>query len=176
MFRGKDTVGDYLCHNFGFIRLAFADQLKEYVGSLYNLTHEQMYTDLKNELDPRYNLTPREILQDFGQEQRSRFPEIWPDIVSRKIKDEKIENVVITDFRFQNEYECIRRHFPNGVNIICVRIDRPELDDVKMPGKDNISETSLDNFQYWSLIINNNESIEELYNRINFSLIPMLRR
>jgi hypothetical protein len=43
MGSGKDTVAAHLVANYGFTRLAFADNLKEMCKSVWNLTHEQVY-------------------------------------------------------------------------------------------------------------------------------------
>jgi len=116
--------------------------------------------------------TPREILQDFGQEQRKRFPDIWADYVCRGIvahhKATLYFDYVISDFRFPNEYEvCKRYSYNNNWNVIPIRIDR--LDELRgdFAGANNISETALDDFSHWKYYINNDATIEDLYKRYN---------
>lgn len=41
---GKDTLADYLVKNYGYKKMAFADNLKLLCMSVFGLTHEQCYT------------------------------------------------------------------------------------------------------------------------------------
>ena len=50
---GKDTFFN-TAKEYGFIRVAFADKLKNTVMDLYNFSHEQMYGNLKDIEDTRY--------------------------------------------------------------------------------------------------------------------------
>lgn len=161
---GKDTLGQHLIEKEGFKRLAFADKLKDVVADLYGFTNEQMYTDAgKNTVDERYGLTPRVVLQDFGQEQRARFPDIWADYVFRQIELLSSTNFVITDFRFPNEFTVAERYASKGnMTVVPIKITRPGRGS-DFAGAQNISETALDDFQNWSFFINNDGSIDELY-------------
>lgn len=41
---GKDTVADYLVNNYGYKKMAFADNLKHLAIEVFGVTHEQCYT------------------------------------------------------------------------------------------------------------------------------------
>lgn len=177
MYRGKDTAAKYLIEKWGFTRVAFADSLRESVGSLYDLSWEQMTTELKSEVIPRLGITPRQILQDFGAEQRNRDIDIWARLACEKIA--KIQgHVVVTDFRFPNEYKFMKQEMHNYVStnydIIPIRVNRKELDNVDMPGCNNISETALNDFDGWSFELNNNTTIDDLNQQMRNILVDIL--
>ena len=105
---GKDTFFSFI-KDRGFTRVAFADKLKSTVADLYNFSHDQMHGNSKDVMDTRYPnlidpefirvkglfgfsrkvknpdykpfLTPRRILQIFGQQQRALDPNIWANYV-----------------------------------------------------------------------------------------------
>lgn len=63
---GKDTVADFLVEHFGFVKQPMASPLKEAAKVIFLLTDEQVYGSLKEVVDPRWNMTPRRILQLLG--------------------------------------------------------------------------------------------------------------
>lgn len=171
MFRGKDTAALHLIEKYDFFRVAFADSLREHVGKLYNLSWEQMSTELKSVTVPRLKATPRKILQDFGAEQRARDKDIWARLACEKIECTS-KNIVVTDFRFPNEYDFLKNYFPDATHsssykITPIKINRSSLDTADLPGSDNISETALNNFQHWDYELENNSTIEDLYEQLD---------
>jgi hypothetical protein len=118
---GKDTVGEYLVKNHGFIRVAFADALKEACKIIFGLSDEQVYGDqLKEVIDEYWQHSPREILQKVGSELfRDELPfvcqhidnDIWIRSVERQIENlQKLghRRFVVTDVRFDNELDFIK--------------------------------------------------------------------
>ena len=78
------------------------------------------------------------------------------------------EKIIITDVRFPNELEAIKKH--NGITI---RINRGL---VERTGKmiqepEHISENALDNYNDWDYVIENNGTIEELIEQVKKILI-----
>jgi hypothetical protein len=65
---GKDTAGDYLCKSYHFKKYNFADPLKDGLADIFGFTHEQLYGKNKEELDPFWGVSPREVLQKMGTE------------------------------------------------------------------------------------------------------------
>lgn len=171
---GKDTLGNLLVERNGFTRFGFADKLKDTVADLYNFSHTQMYEhDAKNAIDPRYGLTPRQVLIDFGQEQRSRNPNIWADYVFNQIEKSPGGLFVITDFRFPNEYDVAKTWASKDPNreIIPIKIQRKAAS-TNFAGSNNISETALDNFSEWKFVIENQEhNIEYMYNYTQYNVL-----
>ena len=123
-YSGKDTLADHLCHSHGFIKYALADPLKEVCKSLFGLRDEQLWGDLKEENDPRYDKTPRQLLQILGTDcirQKVR-DDFWVARWQAWLDNAPHTRVVVSDVRFQNEIRAI--HDNGGV---VLRIERPCL-------------------------------------------------
>jgi len=107
---GKSSVARTLQEQFGFTRMAFADPVKWAVQMIYGLSYDQLYGHLKEEPDPRYDLTPRFIMQHFGTEVcRHLHPDTW--VLNLKRRMDYLpgqSNVVIDDLRFDNEAKAVR--------------------------------------------------------------------
>jgi len=173
---GKDTLAEMLVTNDKFIRVGFADAIKDYCMQLFDLSVKQVYGDLKEVPDERYEksshpvfkefYTPREILQKAAQDLKEIDENIWVRMACKKIDkfvDPKVRGVVIPDFRFPIEYQMVKNHcIKKGYNFSAYRIDRENKQSIS--GSQHISETALDNFSQWDGIIKNNGTFEELYN------------
>ena len=133
------------------------------------------------------DLTPRWVLQHWGTEVgRNNFhPDIWIASVEKKLFDNK-SNVVINDCRFPNEFDSIRR--AGGIFVHIVRGKFPEwyetaLDELNSLQKGSsiinygskmrikypdvhISEWGWIN-QHFDHIIENNGTLEELYQKLD---------
>lgn len=58
---GKDTVGDMLVEHHGYVKIAFADEVKRICMRLWDFSEEQLWGDLKDVPDKRYPFTPKHI-------------------------------------------------------------------------------------------------------------------
>ena len=138
----------------------------------FALDHGVKYEDMliKN---PNFksHLTPRRLLQIFAQQQRKICPTIWADYVFNTINSIVDEcfltdqyNVVISDFRYLNEYEVAKKWVSSGLNrkIYCIRIDRENINKI-----DDESENDLNSFNHWDYIFTNNGSKEDLFNQFS---------
>lgn len=126
---GKGTIGDIFIRDYQFVRLSFADALKDAVSVIFGWDRKMLEGDTKEsrewreKVDPwwsdkfGYQVTPRLMLQKMGTEAgRNVFnDEIWIHTVAKRLKDH--ENVVIPDVRFKNEIDFVR---DNGGFIIQV--------------------------------------------------------
>ena len=117
---GKDSVADVLVREFGFVRVAVADPLKDAVRAVFGFTGEQVSDGtLKEKPDPFWGVTPRLVLQVVGTELfRQALPRaipsmehIWPRALVRRIQDLPRRRVVVTDVRYQDECDAIRGAF-----------------------------------------------------------------
>jgi len=121
---GKDTVGKYLCENHGYVRVSFAEPLKDMVGALIGLDPDKLELIKDNQL-PVIGYSPRELLQTLGTEwgRQTLHENFWVDIARAQITDLKQRNkcsgIVITDARFENEATMLR-----DMGGIMVHIDR----------------------------------------------------
>lgn len=185
---GKDTLAFELMERNGFTRLAFADKLKDVCMDLFGLSSSQVYSDLKNFPDPRFEVpiqnlsleelgefitdeykpgdkiyyTPRQILQHFSQSAKLIDPNLWVNYICNRCT--RYDRVVISDLRFNAEIDGIKKFFKSDpdTTIITVKITRNDIEDFS--GKTHISETELSNFD-WDYVITNNGSVEELYRK-----------
>lgn len=118
---GKGTIGDILTRDYQFVRLSFADALKDAVSVIFGWDRKMLEGDTKESREWRemvdpwwsdkfgYNVTPRLMLQKMGTEAgREVFhDEIWIHTVAKRMNDH--EHVVIPDVRFANEIDFIRK-------------------------------------------------------------------
>lgn len=107
-------------------------------------------------------LTPRKILQLLGTEggRDVIHPNIWVNATLGDIRPD--DKVIITDARFPNEVEGIKKK--NG---IVVRIIRPS----KVSTSTHPSETSLNDYTNWDYVIVNDGTLEELEEKVKTMLL-----
>ena len=109
---GKDTFGRIAVNDYNFVRLAFADNVKELAKKVFP-------DEFKD------NSKPVELLQWFGNTMRQHNPEVWIKQLDRKLSvidtyDHEYcttTDIVITDVRYPNEVEFLRNR---GFKIIFV--------------------------------------------------------
>jgi hypothetical protein len=64
---GKDTVASMIKSLYpNFKTIALADPIKDIARIMFNFTEEQLYGNEKEVLDPRWNITPRQVFEQFG--------------------------------------------------------------------------------------------------------------
>lgn len=177
---GKDTVGDYLNKTRdNTYKLAFADPLKEAASAMFGIPILEFYdSDYKEVPNDFWGVSPRAIAQFFGTEMvRENLGRLLPDVaenfwVTRMIhrltgQGEQVEYdeddvVVITDVRFQNEYDWI---VSQGGIIIHLTRDRAD-------GRVGIpSHQSEAGFDYHepdqTYLLVNNSTLEDLYAQVD---------
>ena len=171
---GKDTAGEYLIEKYGFIRFAFGDQVKEVSRALFNFSDEQLYGTLKDKIDERYGLKPRQVFQRFGTEFgqfdiHKLFPEINTKIALRSFwtlsfrefcQKNPDKNIVITDIRFKHEFQVI-----DELGGEFVKIERAGL-----PKDIHLSENELSKFKFERVLDNNFEKVD-LYSQIDILIL-----
>lgn len=102
-------------------------------------------------------MTGREFLQKLGTAVRN---EVHPDFWTRAlfIREKDNQNLIIPDIRFPNEAKIVKDH--GG---ILIRIERPGAG-----AGAHISETALDSYKGWDIVIDNVGTLEDLYNQVKF--------
>ena len=140
--------------NFADIQIVhFADSLKETAQVLFRIGEWETNTQEGKKTTINWiGKTVRELLQGIGQGLRDAIdPNLWVKILFANT--EGWSNYIIADVRYPNEVYAIKKR--NGV---LIRIDR------KGAGAGNhSSETALDNYKEWDVHIENNGSIEDLF-------------
>lgn len=176
---GKDTLAKMIIDsraamNENWKIKKFGGKLKQIVAILIGCTVDDLEShDFKNKklgkdwdrmtsvVDPHSFLfskvlsgyTVRDVLQIVGTEamRDNLHKDVWVNALASDFRPG--DNWIITDVRFENEAMAIKRW--GGM---LVRIDRPSL----MPN-DHISETALDDFKSFDLIVNNDGDEVRLY-------------
>ena len=149
-FSGKDTMGKYMTQAYNFKRISFADRLKEHCKIRYGFEDAQL-EELKDIVDEKWGFTPRKTFKDTGMRFREVDPDYWVNQVQFDIVTNDDDNIVVTDVRFQNEADMIRK---NGGFLIGVSRYSRDTDT-------HVSETSLDEIKVDHIVFNN-DSIESL--------------
>lgn len=113
---GKDTVRHMLEDNFDFEGLAFADPLRSMLCQLLDTVHEHRAhladRDLKEQTIDALGVSARELMQTLGDWGRARHPDWWVNILAQRVRhlhQAGVYRVVVSDVRFANEAEYIRR-------------------------------------------------------------------
>lgn len=177
MQSGKDTVGNYLCHAFGFHRFAFADVLKDEVSELFHISRQSLDTSEGKAAIFNQNTgqTVRDLLISHGQARRAENINYWVERVIKSIEskendpDTKLKQpfhrIVITDWRFTNEYSFLMHHFSINDNDPTSHIYTWRINRWNTPPLNDPTETNLDTFSF-NHVIQNLGSIDSLYSLI----------
>jgi len=190
-FSGRKQSGKTICSEFlkellksnGYLDIAiynFADPLKEDICmNMFGLTYVQCYGEdhSKNELVDAYwddkQLTARDLMQLIGTDLfRKLNTNVWVNALINKIKKSNHEIVIVSDCRFPNEIEAVKKH--NG---LVFRLNRNPYK------SDHISESILDSHTYdWNnfdAVINNEHmTVREQFEKLkklmlNFNILPI---
>jgi len=162
---GKDTCANFLVKNYNFIQLSYAEPLKNICRTLFDFNEEQLNGTKKEEIDEYWKITPRHAMQFIGTEFfRNQMEKLIPNIEKNfwiKLMEQRIIklkdkcNIVISDVRFLNEAELIRKY--DGFIIKIIRNTN------QYDNHPSEIETNKINFNY---IIENNGTYEELYKKL----------
>jgi hypothetical protein len=154
---GKDTIANYLIRRHNYEKLSFAGVLKDAVAVIFGWDRGALEGDTPTGREWREKtdvwwserlqmpgLTPRRVLQLVGTDLfRQRFhDDIWVAAVERRITN-TASPIVITDCRFPNEIEMVRR-----VGGVVWNVDReavrptwfPQLVEASKHGSPHIAE------------------------------------
>jgi hypothetical protein len=151
---GKDEVAKILVENYGYKRVAFADKIREFLyetnpqvggNRLQHLVSTYGWDVAKSQPEVRH------LLQSIGVGARKIFGEdFWVDQAIVPMLEQ--EKVVVTDVRFTNEANIIKK-FKGQI----WRINRPGVEAVNA----HISETQLDEYEP-DITLRNEGTLEEL--------------
>ena len=112
---GKDASADHLCANYGFVRCAFAEALKDMAANLLgeaNVDYAYLFERHLKELpiDSLHGVSGRQIMQTLGDWGRALHADWWVQILARRLgvtgrpdSAPVHDRIVITDVRMPNE-------------------------------------------------------------------------
>lgn len=194
---GKDTIADYLVNIHQYRRESFANTLKDSVAAVFGWDRTLLEGRTKHAREWREqvdtwwaerlnipNLTPRWVLQFWGTDVcRKHFHDsLWIASLENKLR-KTTDDVVISDCRFSNEIESIRK---SGGLVVRVRRG-PEPDwyehavnynagDRRIGwaiGRSYLERAGVHASEYsWAgtefdYVIENNGTLEQLYQQVN---------
>lgn len=156
---GKDTLAEALVSHFNGIHKKLATPVKEIASMLGNVPVEACYTDQgkKIYLDT-LGMTLGTLQQRIGEGMRQVIhPDVWLLMLLGQYKTmQEKRYFIVSDCRYPNEADAAR-----ALGGIVIRLERSS---VRFDGRDpnHPSETSLDNYQHFDLIIRNDGTIQEM--------------
>jgi hypothetical protein len=169
---GKDTVANRLSTILTtYKHTKIAAPLKDMCGQLFDWSSQQMEDDTKDNVDPRWGISPRKALQFVGTEvMQYKMQELLPDVgrnfwISKLLNSASTttQNMIISDMRFVHEDEMIKANTESYRSLI-IKVTRPCVPSTVLC--DHSSE------QEWELIkedvlIVNDGSIDELNAKVD---------
>lgn len=195
---GKDTIADYLVNLHQFRRESFARSLKDAVAAVFGWDRDMLEGRTKQSREWReqvdfwwsnrlgMKITPRWVLQNWGTEvcRQGFHDDIWIASLENKLRNSE-DNVVISDCRFPNEINAIKKS--NGIIVWVQRGELPDWYDIALDANSgskkalNIMDDLKIHPSEWKWIgtefdmtIDNNSSLNNLYNQIESILLGRL--
>ena len=183
---GKDTVANHLINEHGFKRIKFADKLKDGVAAIFEWPRDLLEGDTDESRQWRetpdefwskelgFDVTPRYVLQKFGTEVRDGFHvHTWTILLKKTILDNPHTNYVIPDVRFPHEDAIIKEL--GGEMWRVSRGEDPEwftdyVEENITPKHVHPSEWKWAKIDF-NMILRNDGTVQDLYNRIDTDLI-----
>lgn len=125
---GKDTLANRLIERLpagSCERYSFADPLREVCSIAFGFTAEDYQDDRKDLPHPEWGISPRQALIQVGTEyfRKQIHPDVWIKETLRRMARSTADYIFITDARFLNEIESIRRAFPSHRTVLVIRPD-----------------------------------------------------
>jgi hypothetical protein len=139
---GKDQVAKRLIDEHGFIKLSFASVLKDILSIIFSWDRSMMEGATKESRDWREKIdewwsdklmiqhfTPRWAMQNIGTDLFRQYfnTDIWIFALEKKLKNLRNANVVITDCRFENEYNFLKNITYDEVKFFYIERCEPPL-------------------------------------------------
>lgn len=112
---GKDTVAKLIKQEYRCMTYAFAEPLKAMLRAL-GLEERDLESGRKDEINPDFQASPRFMMQTLGTEwgRDSINEHIWVIVAAKRIQRlnhaQPDATIIITDVRFENEADFVRRH------------------------------------------------------------------
>ena len=162
---GKDTFAErFKLEVPTAIIRAFAEPVKRTCQQLYLLSDLQLYdTDAKERVDPRWNLTPRQMFQQVGTDyvRQQLDPDFWLKHFELWYQQHRLSNhvIIVPDVRFQNEVDLIHKL---GGKVVF--INRPAVHTLDS----HESEVAALNLQHLDYSINNCSTIDKFHEKVLF--------
>ena len=191
---GKGTVADILVDEHNYIKLSFADKLKDGVATVFGWDRAMLEGDSVESREWRETvdefwtketgreITPRLVLQEFGTDcMRNGFYQgIWVSLVKQEIINNPDNKYIVPDVRFANEIQIIkdldgevwnirRGELPNWWGYAIQDNEHPDSTLMKdyHPDVHQSEWRWIDKDKQFDIIIQNNDTIKALYSKVS---------
>lgn len=168
---GKDTAGDYLVKYRGYKKAQPLACFKPAIASWFGFTPDQMNGSLKEVIDERWQISPRQVMQIFGTDLmrcdlNKYFPKydkkvgknLWALVFKEWYLRQPDDRYVLCDWRFKEEKEVLK----TLDNVTFVRVNNQRCNNTDMHSSEaGILDLEVD------YEIQNNGTLEEYYNTID---------
>jgi hypothetical protein len=167
---GKDTAANVLVFRHGFVRRKFAQPIKEACGIIFQLPQDHFENDShKERVNARHGISPRQMMQMLGTDMFRRMVDVdfwihhFQDWCADQPDDTK---VVVTDLRFQNEIDAVKRL---GGLVVCIKRQGGEG---RHRSIDNhITESGIEFLKGVDVYVENDGSVEDLWLNIEKNVL-----
>ena len=194
---GKGTVADILVDEHDYIKLSFADKLKDGVATVFGWDRSMLEGDSLESREWRETvdefwtketgreITPRLVLQEFGTDcMRNGFYQgIWVSLLKQEILNNSQNNYIIPDVRFSNEIKVIkdiggqvwnvrRGELPNWWGY-AIQDNNNTKSSLMKDYHSDVHQSEwrwIDKDEQFGNILYNDDSIEALYSKVSDSL------
>ncbi|KWV71629.1 hypothetical protein PFLmoz3_06221 [Pseudomonas fluorescens] len=170
---GKTTAAEHLARTYLLEQYAFADPLRDGLMAIFNLDPTDFEGDRKEQSLGWLDRSPRQLMQSMGTEwaRNTVHPDVWVRLGEQNLDyiNQSLGTVlgfVISDVRFENEAELIRRR---GGTVI--HISRSDAQAVNP----HISEAGIAVLQD-DLILRNNGTVDELLRSLDAAFLMIRER
>lgn len=122
---GKDTLATILANDLGYAIHRLSMPVKDACHKLFNIARDNLESDAKELVDPRYGKTPRDLLVWLTNVVQKDFP---PEFFVERMLAEctsqgDSKGIIIPDVRFEHDVNLLRKH--GAVIIKVTRVDAP---------------------------------------------------
>ena len=194
---GKGTVADILVDEHDYIKLSFADKLKDGVATVFGWDRSMLEGDSLESREWRETvdefwtketgreITPRLVLQEFGTDcMRNGFYQgIWVSLLKQEILNNSQNNYIIPDVRFSNEIKVIkdiggqvwnvrRGELPNWWGY-AIQDNNNTKSSLMKDYHSDVHQSEwrwIDKDEQFDIIIQNNDTIKALYSKVSAGL------
>lgn len=194
---GKGTVADILVDEHDYIKLSFADKLKDGVATVFGWNRSMLEGDSLESREWRETvdefwtketgreITPRLVLQEFGTDcMRNGFYQgIWVSLLKQEILNNSQNNYIIPDVRFSNEIKVIkdiggqvwnvrRGELPNWWGY-AIQDNNNTKSSLMKDYHSDVHQSEwrwIDKDEQFDIIIQNNDTIKALYSKVSAGL------
>lgn len=163
---GKTTAAGYIADNYGYEEYALASPLKAALTVMFGYDHSHMYGPKKDEEDPRFGISPRQMLQTLGTEwgqfdlqaASTKFRvvtgrDLWVKRFYYMVWKPGV-NYVISDVRFQHEIQALK-DIDTTYSVMV------------LGGLDDDDHASEERNLKTDVVIDNDGSVEDLYKSLD---------